>query len=192
MLALCVCFCFFFFFQAEDGIRDVAVTGVQTCALPISGVPVPRLSLRRGAALRRYGRQRPPGRARGCERRGVLPSLLLSPSRGGATGGLLPRGGAALGREAASSAWRHRVLSRGRCGVHRGGARALPRRAARGPGRGAARAVGREDRAAGWRRDRTHRATGRGAPANVAGTASGRRAPGGVARPPLRAPPAGA
>src|SRR2546429_4470552 len=30
---------FFFFFQAEDGIRDVAVTGVQTCALPISGSP---------------------------------------------------------------------------------------------------------------------------------------------------------
>src|SRR2546422_2575179 len=29
-------FRFFFFFQAEDGIRDVAVTGVQTCALPIS------------------------------------------------------------------------------------------------------------------------------------------------------------
>src|SRR2546422_5988630 len=27
----------FFFFQAEDGIRDVAVTGVQTCALPILG-----------------------------------------------------------------------------------------------------------------------------------------------------------
>src|SRR2546429_5797538 len=28
-----------FFFQAEDGIRDVAVTGVQTCALPISFGP---------------------------------------------------------------------------------------------------------------------------------------------------------
>src|SRR6266436_8268793 len=28
-----------FFFQAEDGIRDVAVTGVQTCALPISTQP---------------------------------------------------------------------------------------------------------------------------------------------------------
>src|SRR5205823_10391764 len=28
--------CFFFFFQAEDGIRDKLVTGVQTCALPIS------------------------------------------------------------------------------------------------------------------------------------------------------------
>src|SRR5438034_6962139 len=31
------CFFFFFFFQAEDGIRDHCVTGVQTCALPISG-----------------------------------------------------------------------------------------------------------------------------------------------------------
>src|SRR2546425_3295896 len=29
-------FCRFFFFQAEDGIRDKLVTGVQTCALPIS------------------------------------------------------------------------------------------------------------------------------------------------------------
>src|SRR5216683_5381820 len=29
-------FYFFFFFQAEDGIRDLIVTGVQTCALPIS------------------------------------------------------------------------------------------------------------------------------------------------------------
>src|SRR5688572_31285629 len=33
---LCYFFCdFFFFFQAEDGIRDLTVTGVQTCALPI-------------------------------------------------------------------------------------------------------------------------------------------------------------
>src|SRR5256886_4596343 len=30
----------FFFFQAEDGIRDLTVTGVQTCALPISVLPV--------------------------------------------------------------------------------------------------------------------------------------------------------
>src|SRR5690606_39831151 len=29
------CCVFFFFFQAEDGIRDFHVTGVQTCALPI-------------------------------------------------------------------------------------------------------------------------------------------------------------
>src|SRR5437867_10338091 len=35
-------FCFFFFFfQAEDGIRDRTVTGVQTCALPISILDVP-------------------------------------------------------------------------------------------------------------------------------------------------------
>src|SRR5205823_11766108 len=37
----CECMCVFFvffFFQAEDGIRDKLVTGVQTCALPISGV----------------------------------------------------------------------------------------------------------------------------------------------------------
>src|SRR2546421_7817679 len=35
-VSTCVClFFFFFFFQAEDGIRDLIVTGVQTCALPI-------------------------------------------------------------------------------------------------------------------------------------------------------------
>src|SRR5205809_4845654 len=32
-----------FFFQAEDGIRDVAVTGVQTCALPILKYRAPRM-----------------------------------------------------------------------------------------------------------------------------------------------------
>src|SRR5256886_6464221 len=31
----CLCTVFLFFFQAEDGIRDLTVTGVQTCALPI-------------------------------------------------------------------------------------------------------------------------------------------------------------
>src|SRR5207245_4326243 len=31
-----ICYIMFFFFQAEDGIRDATVTGVQTCALPIS------------------------------------------------------------------------------------------------------------------------------------------------------------
>src|SRR5256885_5112826 len=33
------CLFFFFFFQAEDGIRDYKVTGVQTCALPICEHP---------------------------------------------------------------------------------------------------------------------------------------------------------
>src|SRR5690606_1576823 len=36
----CVVFFFSFFFQAEDGIRDFHVTGVQTCALPISKMRV--------------------------------------------------------------------------------------------------------------------------------------------------------
>src|SRR4030066_876717 len=54
----------FFFFEAEDGIRDSSVTGVQTCALPIS-----REGVRRGAVLRthpqsgRGGAPRPPERS---------------------------------------------------------------------------------------------------------------------------------
>src|SRR2546430_12013697 len=37
--------CWFFFFQAEDGIRDLTVTGVQTCALPIFEHPLGETSL---------------------------------------------------------------------------------------------------------------------------------------------------
>src|SRR5207249_6757153 len=36
LIVAVVLFVFYFFFQAEDGIRDRNVTGVQTCALPIS------------------------------------------------------------------------------------------------------------------------------------------------------------
>src|SRR5215217_2590258 len=43
---------FFFFFQAEDGIRDIGVTGVQTCALPISIVPARSSAISRGRAPR--------------------------------------------------------------------------------------------------------------------------------------------
>src|SRR5207248_8413514 len=43
----------FFFFQAEDGIRDRTVTGVQTCALPIFGEVLARMcSAAFGAVLR--------------------------------------------------------------------------------------------------------------------------------------------
>src|SRR5437773_3986735 len=47
--------CYFFFFQAEDGIRDRDVTGVQTCALPISSSRVCRTRRvrRRGRDTRR-------------------------------------------------------------------------------------------------------------------------------------------
>src|SRR5438552_14596871 len=49
----------FFFFQAEDGIRDDLVTGVQTCALPIS----PRRSATRRGAV-----------SSGCSRKSTPPS----------------------------------------------------------------------------------------------------------------------
>src|SRR5439155_13791331 len=47
-------FLFFFFFQAEDGIRDGHVTGVQTCALPISST----IQCHRGGADGKAGRLR--------------------------------------------------------------------------------------------------------------------------------------
>src|SRR6266853_5939071 len=47
-------FFFFFFFQAEDGIRDLTVTGVQTCALPILRIEGARGQLASGLAERLY------------------------------------------------------------------------------------------------------------------------------------------
>src|SRR5690606_40210249 len=44
-----------FCFQAEDGIRDFHVTGVQTCALPICGVGKSTVTVNLAAALRRLG-----------------------------------------------------------------------------------------------------------------------------------------
>src|SRR5216684_8055557 len=82
---------FFFFFQAEDGIRDVAVTGVQTCALPIWSSEQPRspaeasVALERGAApafcgerldRRRWGALRcPPAMHSGAGARLSAPQL---------------------------------------------------------------------------------------------------------------------
>src|SRR3989337_4064876 len=53
MLVACLCF----LFQAEDGIRDATVTGVQTCALPIC--------------------------PQSCPRRGGCPAASARPARGG-------------------------------------------------------------------------------------------------------------
>src|SRR5229473_3758264 len=63
---------FFFFFQAEDGIRDKLVTGVQTCALPISGA-------REAAARIRADRAARDCRASSAEQRGgaVRPHRLV-------------------------------------------------------------------------------------------------------------------
>src|SRR5438034_8549762 len=43
---------FFFFFQAEDGIRDHCVTGVQTCALPIFATRLPGFACRKRSSRR--------------------------------------------------------------------------------------------------------------------------------------------
>src|SRR2546423_6134691 len=78
-------FVLFFFFQAEDGIRDKLVTGVQTCALPISG--------NRRAVSRQLAadRRRPAaGRARGggtpagagpCVDGGIVRDVLAARAR---------------------------------------------------------------------------------------------------------------
>src|SRR6266496_2749617 len=77
---------FFFFFQAEDGIRDLYVTGVQTCALPIydDGSPVPALwpiDQRVTRDPRARGRRRAttalPGVPRAGRRRGTVRALLV-------------------------------------------------------------------------------------------------------------------
>src|SRR5689334_24605962 len=79
-----------FFFQAEDGIRDGTVTGVQTCALPISGAAcrarIARGRARRppdrgGGALRDPARDRGPGRDARAGARGP-PGRRPSPPRG--------------------------------------------------------------------------------------------------------------
>src|SRR2546430_7305274 len=67
---------FFFFFQAEDGIRDLTVTGVQTCALPISRASPLRCSPGRCASPwspRRWSA----GTARHPPARGTLPAVAL-------------------------------------------------------------------------------------------------------------------
>src|SRR5256886_2513690 len=117
------CECFFFFFQAEDGIRDLTVTGVQTCALPISakgpgaasraharvrshGPTRIDVSARRGAANVRCAADRTQARRRRPHARGMVrPRRRLHgrararlPDGGAAHGGLFPRARAAGAR----------------------------------------------------------------------------------------------
>src|SRR2546429_8889466 len=93
----------FFFFQAEDGIRDVAVTGVQTCALPICGGI--RLRWRRSDRACRASFRRLPevdrlGDALGAKgQRGLLPQ---SRRRVGGAEDLLRSGERRVGEEGRS------------------------------------------------------------------------------------------
>src|SRR5205823_11235798 len=66
----------FFFFQAEDGIRDKLVTGVQTCALPICPGRAGRHPRLRTQHQRRQSQAPPP---HGGRREPVLPGPLPGP-----------------------------------------------------------------------------------------------------------------
>src|SRR2546430_13350825 len=67
-----MCWLFCFFFQAEDGIRDLTVTGVQTCALPIYTPGYPQAVM--CPTCRRMG---PPGKfCQDCGSKLPLPDLF--------------------------------------------------------------------------------------------------------------------
>src|SRR3989441_9000123 len=115
---------FFFFFQAEDGIRDKLVTGVQTCALPICERPGACLP-RDVVPLPRAGRillERHPADGDGDHRLGVLRNAL-PPEAGPA-----PRSHQA---ESRGGGQRNRVDRRGRVARHL--ATVAPPRSAAGP-----------------------------------------------------------
>src|SRR3989475_6764326 len=94
-------FSLFFFFQAEDGIRDLTVTGVQTCALPISdlarpdariAVQVVPLDLARRVVGRLVGRVGS-GRAVGRPGRELDEALLAGEDHGARSAGAAEPGG---------------------------------------------------------------------------------------------------
>src|SRR5215213_8121288 len=96
---------FFFFFQAEDGIRDWSVTGVQTCALPILRAREPRSWPRRPRVPRWLHATRRPGRGgggrrrRGRARRALRVRTLLRWSEPVYGAGNAPQGAGALGQD---------------------------------------------------------------------------------------------
>src|SRR5690625_2854169 len=116
---------FCFFFQAEDGIRDGHVTGVQTCALPILA-PLPAWT---------------PTCTAGRDARTVAPAPAVRPAAGGGTerhrvAGGRGRAGPPLGR------WCAHGPSRGRPPSAGGGTRQLAARPVRGAGPARCRAAG--------------------------------------------------
>src|SRR5205085_5682983 len=101
--------------QAEDGIRDLTVTGVQTCALPICGRPRdgPPADSRKLAVIRAAGR-----RGAGPRR----PRRVLNSSQGGGLVELRGRtavvtgGASGIGREIGRASCRERVEWSGEAG----------------------------------------------------------------------------
>src|SRR5438445_7722316 len=91
----------FFFFQAEDGIRDIGVTGVKTCALPISRVSF---------GARTVGPGRAPSRPAGSPARD-----LRAQAHAGNGAGSLERSRREIGR----ASCRERVEITGVAGIER-------------------------------------------------------------------------
>src|SRR5205823_9265723 len=75
----------FFFFQAEDGIRDKLVTGVQTCALPISR-PRPSAAAEKAVEIRPQRVRQIPQAAEGRGREVLVPTALAFAGRHGGPG----------------------------------------------------------------------------------------------------------
>src|SRR2546430_10385500 len=73
---------FFFFFQAEDGIRDLTVTGVQTCALPIWSSNGSGISLRKERSNDERKRHRPQRRCSSHSTAGGIAGICTSAARG--------------------------------------------------------------------------------------------------------------
>src|SRR3712207_8296780 len=81
----------FFFFQAEDGIRDIGVTGVQTCALPISrklaveATPgnVKQIEAERAALLKKEARERSTAEGQSAQMSGLRLSFRSEERRVG-------------------------------------------------------------------------------------------------------------
>src|SRR2546426_8889213 len=76
------CVCVSFFFQAEDGIRDYKVTGVQTCALPIYRRPAAHTANHRPAARHERRRRRTHDGVR-CELRAAQAAATVAVARYG-------------------------------------------------------------------------------------------------------------
>src|SRR5262249_59245493 len=105
-------FLLFFFFQAEDGIRDWSVTGVQTCDLPIWFVDVPLsavLTARKPQLVTVLANVRDPGNAgtvmRTSDAAGADGESEGAPCSGGGRGGERGSGQGGEGGET----WRERV-----------------------------------------------------------------------------------
>src|SRR2546426_7730755 len=124
-----------FFFQAEDGIRDYKVTGVQTCALPIWSVPSSRVTNSRVSVG--AGRPITSGLSAGVRSTRVVTWVIFmaaSLRAQGSRGGILPRRAArGGGRAPPPSGVEGPASLRGRRGAGQswisggGGGRAPPR-----------------------------------------------------------------